>query len=266
MTARVLSIAGSDSSGGAGIQADLKTFEAFQVYGMTAITAITAQDTTGVGHVLVLDPALVAEQMTRVKEDIGVDAVKIGMLGAEEVIRQVAKTLASWHVPVVLDPVMRAKGGHALLSPGAEDALREDLLPLSTVITPNLPEAEALIGFPVRDRTDMRRAARTLMHLGVPWILIKGGHLEEPVSADLLWHGSEGEWLEEARIESPHTHGTGCTLSSAIAASLALGKTVPEAVREAKRYVTEAIRQAPGLGHGHGPLWHAVRRGSEQKE
>lgn len=259
MMARVLSVAGSDSSGGAGIQADLKTFDAFGVYGMTAITAVTAQDTTGVGRVTILDPALVAEQMTRVQQDIGVDAVKIGMLASEEVIRQVAKTLRDWHVPVVLDPVMRAKGGQSLLTPGAEEALRQELLPGATLVTPNLPEAEALIGFPVRDRTDMRRAARALAHSGVPWVLIKGGHLDENQAADLLWHDGQGTWLEAPMIDTVHTHGTGCTLSSAIAAQLALGQSVPEAVRVAKEYVSEAIRQAPGLGHGHGPLNHGWR-------
>jgi len=256
MVPRVLAIAGSDPSGGAGIQADLKTYAAFGVYGMTAITALTVQNTVGVTRVVLTDPAVVREQIRACLDDIGVDAIKIGMLGSAAIIRAVAEEIRSLPVPIVVDPVMRAKGGDPLLEPEAEDAFRETMVPLATVITPNLPEAEALLGFPVRDRVEMRRAARALAHQGVPAVLIKGGHLTDDQAADLLWYQAEENWLTAPRIQTHHTHGTGCTLSSAIAAGLARGEAVAVAVAEAKRYVTKAIQDAPGLGHGHGPLWH----------
>lgn len=257
MIERVLTIAGSDSSGGAGIQADLKTMAALGSYGLSAITAITVQNTQGVFGIQAIDADIVARQIRVVVEDIGVDAVKIGMLFSKPVIQAVKQELTRLEgIPVVLDPVMRAKGGAPLLDPAAEDALRQDLVPLALVVTPNVPEAEALVGFPVRDETDMRRAARTLAHQGVPYVLVKGGHMTGQAARDLLWHEGQEQWLSAPRIATIHTHGTGCTLSSAIAVFLARGQTVPEAVAHAKAYVTGAIEHAPGFGHGNGPLWH----------
>jgi hydroxymethylpyrimidine/phosphomethylpyrimidine kinase len=256
--ARALTIAGSDSGGGAGIQADLKTFMAFSVFGMSAITAITVQDTLGVYQVQAIDPDIVSSQIDVVVNDLGVDAIKIGMLFTQPIIEAVAKSLRKIpDIPVVLDPVMRAKGGTALLNAGAEETLRDLLLPLATVITPNLPEAAALTGFPVTTREDMVKAAEFLTRCGVSYVLIKGGHLEgDALSSDFLLAHGEGVWLDAERINTKDTHGTGCTLSSAIAAGLARGQTLAESIPQAKNYVTEAIKHAPGLGHGHGPLLH----------
>ncbi len=257
MIARALTIAGSDSGGGAGIQADLKTFMAFSVFGMSAITAITVQNTLGVYQVQALAPDLVGAQIDAVVSDLGVDAIKIGMLFSQPIIEAVAERLKQLPgIPVILDPVMRAKGGAPLLDPGAESSLRDRLLPLATVVTPNLPEASALVGFPVLTRADMQRAAAALAMAGVPYVLVKGGHLEGEQASDLLLHQGRETWLEAPRIDTPHTHGTGCTLSSAIAAGAARGQTVEEAIRLAKDYVTHAIENAPALGHGHGPLLH----------
>ncbi len=258
MIARALTIAGSDSGGGAGIQADLKTFMAFSVFGMSAITAITVQDTQKVYDVQAVNPEVVAAQITVVVDDMGVDAIKIGMLFSRPIIEAVVQCLkAVPNIPVVLDPVMRSKGGAALLSPGSEDALRTLLVPRATVITPNLPESAALAGFPVTTRDDMVRAAEFFVDLGVPYALIKGGHLEgDAMSSDFLLSQSGGIWLDAERVDTRDTHGTGCTLSSAIAAGLARGQGVDDAIMQAKTYVTEAIKHAPGLGHGHGPLMH----------
>ncbi|POB09527.1 bifunctional hydroxymethylpyrimidine kinase/phosphomethylpyrimidine kinase [Sulfobacillus sp. hq2] len=257
MMARALTIAGSDSGGGAGIQADLKTFMAFSVFGMSAITAITVQNTVGVERVQALDPEVVGAQIDAVTRDLGTDAIKIGMLFSKPIIEVVAERLRQWPgIPVVLDPVMRAKGGAPLLDPGAEKALRDVLLPLATVVTPNLPEASALVGFPVQTRADMQKAAHVLENLGVPFVLIKGGHLADEEAVDLLLHEGRETWLSAPRIETLHTHGTGCTLSSAIAAGLARHDNIEQAISTAKEYVTQAIRHAPGLGHGHGPLLH----------
>ncbi len=260
MTARVLTIAGSDPSGGAGIQADLKTYAAFGVYGMTAITALTVQNTQGVTSVVMTPAPLVRDQIRAVVEDIGVDAVKIGMVGQKDIIHEISLELLRLNlgVPIVVDPVMRAKSGDRLLDHEAEAAFCDEILPLATVLTPNLPEAETFVGFPVADRADMLRAAKILQQRGVPTVLIKGGHLLRGDACDLLWHQDQEVWLRQRRIATLHTHGTGCTLSSAIAAGLALGKDMEDAVIEAKAYVTRAILSAPGLGHGHGPLWHGA--------
>jgi hydroxymethylpyrimidine/phosphomethylpyrimidine kinase len=268
-----LTIAGSDSGGGAGIQADLKTFEAFRVFGASALTAVTAQDTRGVHAVAVLDPDLVAAQVRAVRDDLGVQATKVGMLGDEPVVRRVASLLAEGRLgPVVLDPVMRSKHGDPLLAPGAEAALREALLPLVDVLTPNLPEAAALLGCRTEELVPLaarREAARALRHLGPRTVVVKGGHGEEEEAVD-VWSGRDGEGtLRAPRWTTPHTHGTGCTFSAAIAAGLAHGWPLGEALQRAKAYVTWAIRHAPGLGHGHGPLghrlsddaWEALRRG-----
>lgn len=255
---RLLIVAGSDSGGGAGIQADIKAATALGAYAMTAIAALTAQNTRGVFGVVGVDPAFVALQMKLVLEDIGADAVKIGMLGSAEVIETVAATYQELcpGVPLVVDPVMVAKGGHSLLAADAENALRVRLLPLAEVVTPNIPEAEALTGMKINDFADMRRAAEILLGFGPKAVLLKGGHMDGPILRDLLlWR--DGERIYEGpRIETAHTHGTGCTLASATASGIACGMNLPDAAARARAYVLEAIRTAPGLGHGHGPLNH----------
>lgn len=253
---RALTIAGSDSGAGAGIQADLKTFAARGVYGTSAITAITAQNTLGVRAVLELPLDLLAAQIDAVMEDIGTDAAKTGMLSSAPIIELVVEKVCQWRIDrLVVDPVMVAKGGDRLLREDAVKALRERLLPLALVLTPNLPEAEVLVGHPVRARAQMELAAREIAALGVRNVVVKGGHAEGP-PVDLLFDGTAFTEYPEERIESRNTHGTGCTFSAGIAAELAKGNSVPEAVGEAKRYTTEAIRQAPDLGGGHGPLNH----------
>lgn len=255
---RLLIVAGSDSGGGAGIQADIKAATALGAYAMTAIAALTAQNTRGVFGVVGVDPAFVALQMKLVLEDIGADAVKIGMLGSAEVIETVAATYQALcpGAPLVVDPVMVAKGGHSLLAADAENALRARLLPLAEVVTPNIPEAEALTGMKINDFADVRRAAEILLGFGPKAVLLKGGHMDGPILRDLLlWR--DGERIYEGpRIETAHTHGTGCTLASATASGIACGMSLPDAVARARAYVLEAIRTAPGLGHGHGPLNH----------
>ena len=251
-----LTIAGSDSGGGAGIQADLKTFAAFGVYGLSAITAITAQNTRGVTAVHPLDPALVVSQLEAVWSDLAPAATKIGMLANTAIIEAVAEALTRLGLPlVVLDPVMVAKGGDHLLEPSAVDALRTRLIPLATVVTPNGPEAEVLTGLTIASIADQREAAARLVGLGAHVAIVKGGHMTG--RAVDVWHdGSRVIELDAERIDTPHTHGTGCTFSSAVAACLALGDGPEDAARRAKTYVTGAILNAPGLGHGHGPLHH----------
>ncbi|HET6469621.1 MAG TPA: bifunctional hydroxymethylpyrimidine kinase/phosphomethylpyrimidine kinase [Geminicoccaceae bacterium] len=260
MTPVALTIAGSDSGGGAGIQGDLKTFSAMGVYGCSVLTALTAQNTLGVQGIFPVSPDFVRQQIDSVFSDIAVAAVKIGMLGTPEVIAAVADALHHWRPRhVVLDPVMIAKGGDRLLEDAAVAALRERLLPLATLITPNLPEAAVLLGEePVRERRRMGGVAARLQGIGARNVLLKGGHLEGPESPDLLLHGGELIWLEGERIATHNTHGTGCTLSSAIAALLAEGRPLPLAVAEAKRWLGAAIAAADGLriGHGHGPVHH----------
>ncbi len=267
---RALSIAGSDSGGGAGIQADLKTFSAFGVFGMTAITAVTVQNTKGVMGYEEIPASVVADQIRAVVGDIGVHAAKTGMLASAPIVEAVAEALHDTPVPaLVVDPVFVSKHGHPLLAEDAVEALRRAILPIATLVTPNLPEAAGLAGFPVETRDDMRRAADALLALGARAALVKGGHVEGPEAADLFVEGGREEWLTAARIDTSHTHGTGCTLSSAIAASLALGASLADAVREGKAFVTEAIRHALALGDGIGPvdqLWPIaggrLRRGS----
>jgi len=254
-----LTIAGSDSSGGAGIQADLKTFAAHGVFGMSAITAVTAQNTRGVTGVEALSPTFVAAQIDAVASDIPPDATKIGMLANAGIVLAVAAAIERHHLPnVVLDTVMIAKSRAPLLEPSAVAALRDRLLPLADVVTPNIPEAEALTGLRITSLRDMHAAAIRLVELGARAALVKGGHLEGP-AIDVLWDGAHAIELAAPRIDSRHTHGTGCTLSSAIAARLAQGDDLMDACQAAKRYVTEAIAQAPGLGQGHGPLQHFPR-------
>ena len=260
MKGRVLIVAGSDSGGGAGIQADIKTVTAMNGFAATAITALTAQNTEGVHGVVGVEPAFIARQIEVVLSDIGADALKTGMLHSAEVIEVVASEIAKHAagVPLVVDPVMVAKGGHRLLLTEAEAALRDTLLPMAALITPNLPEAEVLAGFPVRTEADMKRAAERLAALGAGAVLMKGGHLEGDRVVDLLFQDGRFDRFEDARIASRSTHGTGCTLASAIAAGLAQKMTLKDAVTRARDYVRRAIETAPGFGRGHGPLNHAV--------
>lgn len=260
MRGRVLVIAGSDSGGGAGIQADIKAITALDAFAATAITALTAQNTNGVFGVLPVPPDFIRQQIEVVLTDIGADVIKIGMLGDTATIGTVADALEDFapQTPVVLDPVMVAKGGATLLQQEAVESLRTRLVPLSTVITPNLPEAEALTGLTIRTEADMRAAAQALLALGVPAVLLKGGHLESDTVVDLLATADGVEAFAAPRIPTAHTHGTGCTTASAVAAGLAQGLSLRDAVIRARAYVRAAIAGAPGYGHGHGPLNHAV--------
>jgi len=259
MKGRVLIVAGSDSGGGAGIQADIKTVTMLGAFAATAITALTAQNTEGVFGVLPIDPAFIRQQMEVVLDDIGADAVKTGMLHDSSVIETVAAVLEerAADVPLVLDPVMVAKGGAPLIETGAIAVLKRRLVPRAAVLTPNLPEAEILCGRTIGDLAAMREAARTLLDLGCQAVLLKGGHLAGDTVHDLLATASAiREWCSP-RIDSRHTHGTGCTLASAVAAGLAQGMAVEAAVERARDYVQRAIAGAPGFGRGHGPLDHA---------
>ena len=260
MRGRVLVIAGSDSGGGAGIQADIKTITMFGAYAATAITALTAQNTLGVAAVHVAPLDFVARQIEVVMRDIGADVVKTGMLADAATIEAVCDALAQFApgVPVVVDPVMVATSGARLLADDALSLLMRRLLPIARVITPNLPEAEALAGMPIPDVAAMHRAADALLSLGVPAVLLKGGHLPGTQVVDLLATEDGVEEFAAPRIDSRNTHGTGCTLASGIAASLAQGMTLREAVLRARDYVRAAIASAPGFGAGHGPLNHAV--------
>jgi hydroxymethylpyrimidine/phosphomethylpyrimidine kinase len=260
MIRNVLSIAGSDPSGGAGIQADLKAFSARGVYGMAAITALTAQNTQGVTCVHTLPARLVADQITAIFADIHVDAVKIGMIGNAEIAKAVADALSPHRdVPIVLDPMMIAKGGASLLAPEAVDAVIERLLPLASLLTPNLPEAAFLLGEAEADsREAMADQAERLRALGPAFVLVKGGHLDDVKSSDVLATSEGSIWFEGERVPTRNTHGTGCTLSSALAAEIAKGATMPMAVAAAKHYLAGAIGAADALavGSGHGPVHH----------
>jgi hydroxymethylpyrimidine/phosphomethylpyrimidine kinase len=258
--ARVLTIAGSDSGGGAGIQADLKTFLAHGVHGMSAITAVTVQNSIGVQGFYELEPRAVYEQIESVATDIGVDAAKTGMLASAAIVEAVADACERFALPnLVVDPVAASKHGDPLLRPEAVRALRERLLPLATVATPNVGEVRLLTGVEVRGRDDLEAAARAVHQLGPGWVLAKGGHLPGDQAVDLLWDGSDGIELAAPRVATPHTHGTGCTLASAIAANLAVGVDVVGAVRAAKDYLSGAIAAAFPLGKGIGPTDHAWR-------
>jgi hydroxymethylpyrimidine/phosphomethylpyrimidine kinase len=253
---RLLTIAGSDSGGGAGIQADLKTFAAHGAYGMSVVTAVTAQNTLGVTAVEVLSVEIVRAQLDAVLGDLGVDAIKIGMLATAAIVQAVADGLAAApEVPIVLDPVMVAKGGASLLADDAVEALRARLLPLATLVTPNLPEAERLVGRRIAAEADRVAACKALAVNGRA-VLLKGGHGEGEEIVDLLWHHGEVHRFAHPRQHTRATHGTGCTLSSAIAARLARGEPLATAVGGALDYVQAAIAAAPGLGAGHGPLNH----------
>jgi hydroxymethylpyrimidine/phosphomethylpyrimidine kinase len=254
-----LTIAGSDSGGGAGIQADLKTFAAHRVYGTSAITAVTAQNTLGVSAWQALPSDLVSAQIEAVIGDIGADAVKIGMLGNAAIVEAVAAAIHDIDPPhVVLDPVM-TKGGDRLLEEEAVHALRAELLHRVHLVTPNIPEAEVLAEIPIRSLDDMRKAGRRILQLGPRVVLVKGGHLDGPQSIDVVCTRDEEFELAGPRIETRNTHGTGCTLSSAIAANLALGLSDREALTRAREYLEGALRHAPPIGKGHGPLGHFWR-------
>ena len=262
MTARVptaLTIDGSDSGGGAGIQADLKTFAALGVYGTSAITAVTAQNTLRVSEVFELPPGLVAAQIDAVVCDIGADAVKTGMLASAAIIEVVAAKVRQHGLrPLVVDPVMVAKSGDRLLREDAVAALRELLLPLATVLTPNLPEAEVLLGHPLASWDDIREGAKELVAMGAEAVVMKGGHREGPAT-DLLYDGHDFREYTASRVETTSTHGTGCTFASAIAAALAKGEGLRSAVAMAKAYVTKALQSAYPVGQGYGPVHHFFR-------
>ena len=254
MRGRVLSVAGSDCGGGAGIQADIKTITALKGYAMSAITALTVQDTTGVHRIIPVSPNDVADQMRVVIQDLGVDAIKTGMLGDEGTVHAVCDVLESQGktIPLVVDPVMVAKGGASLLEEGAVTAVKRRLFPLASIVTPNLPEAETLIG----TFKDPQMALKALVDLGAQNVLLKGGHGNGDTLEDLLLCDGVVHRFVSDRIDTRHTHGTGCTLSSAIATYLAQGDTMLQAVAKGHAYVRGAILNAPGYGHGHGPLNH----------
>jgi hydroxymethylpyrimidine/phosphomethylpyrimidine kinase len=258
---RVLSIAGSDSGGGAGVQADLKTFAALGCFGMTAITALTAQNTTGVRSIHAVPLQILADQIDAVVEDIGVDAVKIGMLHSAPTVEAVASALDRHGLrQVVLDPVMVATSGAPLIDPPAVASLVRELFPRALLVTPNLDEAAMLVERPLRTEADMAAAARDLLGMGARAVLLKGGHLEGDTVSDLLLAaGAEPVWMRAPRIATANTHGTGCTLSSAIAAGLALGAELPQAVQQAREYVRAALQAGAGVrtGAGSGPLNHS---------
>ena len=255
MIGRILIIAGSDSGGGAGIQGDIKTVSALGGYAMTAITAITVQNTIAVSDVHPVPKHIIAAQMLAVLDDIGADAIKTGMLHDKDVIETIADILnnKARNIPTVIDPVMISKSGNALLQANAIEALKKKLLPLATLITPNIPEAEVLLGAPVKD---MREAARALGQFGSHAVLLKGGHAPDDTITDVLWDGKAITLWQSPRIDTKHTHGTGCTLASAIATSLGQGMKLKDSITRARDYVMGAIKNAPGYGHGHGPLNH----------
>ena len=259
MKGRVLVIAGSDSGGGAGIQADIKTLTALGAYAATAITALTAQDTLGVHEVLPVPAAFIARQINLVLDDIGADAIKTGMLGEAAAIEAIARALGDHPaLPLVLDPVMLAKGGATLAGTAAVAAMKRSLIPMAALITPNVPEAEVLAGMRIPDLATMQDVAVSLLTLGASAVLLKGGHLPGETVVDVLATPEGVEAFSAPRIESKHTHGTGCTLASAIAAGLAQGMELHGAVVRARAYVQAAIAAAPGFGAGHGPLDHSV--------
>ena len=252
-----LTIAGSDSSGGAGIQADLKTFQALGVFGMSAITAVTVQNTRKVYDVQEIAPEIVKAQILCLFEDISVHAVKIGMVSSIPLIQSIAESLSRVMTPpVVVDPVMISKSGYRLLNPDAQDALVTHLFPIAEVVTPNIYEAEVLIGEKIETLNEMKDAALKILGLGAKKVVVKGGHLGGEMATDILYDGSEYRALESRRFDTKNTHGTGCTFSSAIAANLALGKDFFTAVTLAKQYITGAIEHSLPIGQGHGPTNH----------
>ena len=263
---RVLTLAGSDSGGGAGIQADLKTFSALGCYGMSVITSITAQNTSGVTAVHPVPVDIIASQFDAVIGDIGADAIKIGMLCNQEIVKTVAELLSKVkHIPIVVDPVMVAKGGSKLLSENAINILKSEIFPLTTLVTPNIPEAEAILNSVINTEKDLPETSEELLKLGCKSVLIKGGHLKSNQASDYLaikqLDKIESHWFHSDRIDTVNTHGTGCTLSSAIACYIAHGNSLRNAVEQAKNYVTNAISAGAKykIGNGHGPLHHMYK-------
>lgn len=258
-----LTIAGSDSSGGAGIQADLKTMTALGVYGMSAITALTAQNTTGVQSIFEVTPKFLEDELDSIFTDIFPDSVKIGMVSNADLIRVISKKLREYNAKnIVVDPVMVSTSGSKLMADGAKDTLLSELFKVADIITPNIPEAEALTGQSIKSKDDMVEAAKKIGEFFEGYILLKGGHSTDDAD-DLLYKNSEEIWIKGERIENPNTHGTGCTLSSAIASYLAMGHDVPESVRLAKEFISGAINAKLDLGKGRGPLNHMWKMGSE---
>jgi len=252
-----MTVAGSDSGGGAGIQADLKTFAALKVYGASAITALTAQNTRGVEGIHLVPPSFVAEQMEAVLKDMRVEALKTGMLANGEIIQSVAETCRKWEISrLVVDPVMVAKSGDMLLEEEAVDRLREELLPRALVITPNLNEAGVITAETVDTLDKMKKAAQQINRLGTPYVVVKGGHLQEEEALDVIYDGNEFIFSRMPRVDTPNTHGTGCTYAAAITAGLARGREVAAAVQEAHHYVNRALRYSKNPGKGAGPLHH----------
>lgn len=257
MVAKALTIAGSDSGGGAGIQADLKTFTSLGVYGMTAITAITVQNTVGVFGVHPVPPDIVYGQIKAVAEDIGVDALKTGMLFSEEIIQAVSQGVKHFNLKnLVVDPVMIAKSGDPLLKESARKTLIEKLLPEALIITPNIPEAEDICKFEIKNIEDMEKACKFIYSLGPNYVVLKGGHLEGDTKIDVVYDGKNFEYLKAKTVPTKNTHGTGCTFSAAITAFLAKGEKPLDAIRKAKKYIHGAIENSLSLGKGHGPLNH----------
>lgn len=253
---KVLTIAGSDCSGGAGIQADLKTFAAHAVYGMSVITAVTVQNTQKVFAAQDIDRDIVAGQIEAIFEDIEIDGVKIGMVSQVSIIEVIADLLEKYNPPIIVaDPVMVSTSGYHLLNPEAEATLIKRLLPLAFIITPNIPEAEVFTGMPISTLQQMEDAARAICQMGAKNVLLKGGHLRND-AVDILYDGREYSYFSSARINTKHTHGTGCTLSSAITSNLAMGHSITEAVALAKEYITGAIEHSIALGKGNGPVNH----------
>jgi hydroxymethylpyrimidine/phosphomethylpyrimidine kinase len=252
-----VTIAGSDSSGGAGIQADLKTFQSLGVYGMSVVTAVTVQNTQKVYAIQEITPQIVHDQITCLFEDMAIDAVKIGMVSSIDLIHAIADALASVPLPpVVLDPVMISKSGYALLHKDARNSLVEKLFPIADVVTPNIHEAEALAGYTISDQQKMETAAKQMIEMGAAKVVVKGGHMDGQQATDVLYDGQQFRTLSSPRLETTNTHGTGCTFSSAIAAHLAKGYPFVDAVQKAKTYITGAIENALDIGRGHGPTHH----------
>lgn len=260
MIKKALTIAGFDGSGGAGLQADLKTFSALGCYGMTVLTALPIQNTQGVSNCYSIPIKAIEEQLESIFEDITPDAIKIGMLFNQEVISVVARFLTQYakDIPIIIDPVMIAKSGDRLLQLDAITALKQDLFKLATIITPNLDEASVICGHKISNREEMLQAGQVFLDLGAKAVLVKGGHLDSEISPDLLLSREHNHWLETKRIETKNTHGTGCTLSAAIAAKLATGKSLLDSCFDAKEYITGALRsfQYEQIGKGHGPVNH----------
>ncbi|WP_078549034.1 bifunctional hydroxymethylpyrimidine kinase/phosphomethylpyrimidine kinase [Litchfieldia alkalitelluris] len=267
MVVKALTIAGSDSGGGAGIQADLKTFQELQVFGMSAITAVTAQNTLGVQGVYPLPIEAVVQQIKSIAEDLHPNAIKTGMLFSSELIEAVSAQIKEFNLQnLVVDPVMVAKGGAPLLQEEAVGALKTHLIPLAHVITPNIPEAEVIVGFPIESLDDRKRAAEVIYQLGAKNVVIKGGHGQGHEVTDLLYDGNQFELFTAARTETKHTHGTGCTFAAAITAELAKGNSVKDAVVVAKAFIQAAIEDTLGIGAGHGPTNHWAYRNRGEKE